>query len=91
VIDESGTDRELVDLIGSHGQTVYHNPPSRNDGIPSTLQLGELDVIAEATGVTTVGDFRTRDITAGGEGAPLVPYADYILFMKPGEVRIAQI
>lgn len=90
VIDESGTDRKLIDLIGSHGQTVYHNPPSRNDGIPSTLQLGELDVIAEATGVTTVGDFRTRDIAAGGEGAPLVPYADYILFMKPGEVRIAQ-
>lgn len=90
VIDESGTDRKLVDLIGSHGQTVYHNPPSRNDGIPSTLQLGELDVIAEMTGVTTVGDFRTRDIAAGGEGAPLVPYADYILFMKPGEVRIAQ-
>jgi anhydro-N-acetylmuramic acid kinase len=77
VIDESGTDRKLVDLIGSHGQTVYHNPPSRNDGIPSTLQLGELDVIAEATGVTTVGDFRTRDIAAGGEGAPLLPYADY--------------
>ena len=90
VIDESGTDRKSVDLIGSHGQTVYHNPPSRNDGIPSTLQLGELDVIAEATGVTTVGDFRTRDIAAGGEGSPLVPYADYILFMKPGEVRAAQ-
>ncbi len=90
VIDESGTDRKQVDLIGSHGQTVYHNPPSRNEGTPSTLQLGELDVIAEATGITTVGDFRTRDIAAGGEGAPLVPYADYILFMKPGEVRVAQ-
>ncbi len=90
VIDESGTDRKLVDLIGSHGQTVYHNPPSRHEGTPSTLQLGELDVIAEATGVTTIGDFRTRDIAAGGEGAPLVPYADYILFMKPGDVRIAQ-
>lgn len=90
VIDGSGTGRERVDLIGTHGQTVYHNPPSRNDGVPSTLQIGEPDVIAEKTGITTVGDFRTRDIAAGGEGAPLVPYPDYLLFNKPGEVRIAQ-
>jgi anhydro-N-acetylmuramic acid kinase len=90
VIDDSGIGRERVDLIGSHGQTVYHNPPSRKEGIPSTLQLGELDVIAETTGITTVGDFRTRDIAAGGEGAPLVPYPDYLLFNKPGEVLIAQ-
>ncbi|HVY55266.1 MAG TPA: anhydro-N-acetylmuramic acid kinase [Thermodesulfobacteriota bacterium] len=90
VINGSGIGPDRVDLIGSHGQTVYHNPPSRNLGIPSTLQLGELDVIAETTGITTVGDFRTRDIAAGGEGAPLVPYPDYLLFHKPGEVRIAQ-
>lgn len=90
VIDGSGTGRERVDLIGSHGQTVYHNPPSRKDGTPSTLQIGELDVIAEKTGITTVGDFRTRDIAAGGEGAPLVPYPDFLLFNRPGEVRIAQ-
>jgi anhydro-N-acetylmuramic acid kinase len=90
VIVESGIEMAKVDLIGSHGQTVYHNPPSRGEGVPSTLQLGELDVIAEATGITTVGDFRTRDIAAGGEGAPLVPYADYLLFNKPGVVRIAQ-
>lgn len=90
LIGESGINKGDVDLVASHGQTVYHNPPSRGDGIPSTLQLGELDVIAEATGITTVGDFRTRDIAAGGEGAPLVPYADYLLFNKPGEVRIAQ-
>jgi anhydro-N-acetylmuramic acid kinase len=90
VIEEAGTEKERVNLIGSHGQTVYHNPPSRGEGIPSTLQLGELDVIAESTGITTVGDFRTRDMAAGGEGAPLVPYADYLLFNKPGAVRIAQ-
>ncbi|MFI5322077.1 MAG: anhydro-N-acetylmuramic acid kinase [Thermodesulfobacteriota bacterium] len=90
IIGGAGMKTERVDLIGSHGQTVYHNPPSYNNGVPSTLQLGELDVIAERTGITTVGDFRTRDLAAGGEGAPLVPYADYLLFSKPGEVRIAQ-
>jgi anhydro-N-acetylmuramic acid kinase len=90
VIEEAGLEKGSVDLIGSHGQTVYHNPPSRKEGIPSTLQLGELDMIAETTGITTVGDFRTRDISAGGEGAPLVPYADYLLFNNTGRVRIAQ-
>lgn len=90
VIEEAGLSVGRVDLIGSHGQTVYHNPPSSGSGIPSTLQIGEIDVIAERTGITTVGDFRTRDISAGGEGAPLVPYADYLLFRKAGEVRLAQ-
>lgn len=90
VIEKAGLTPKDVDLIGSHGQTVSHIPPSAGVGVPSTLQIGEPDVIAERTGITTVGDFRTRDVAAGGEGAPLVPYADYILFMKPGETRIAQ-
>lgn len=78
-----------IDFIGTHGQTVFHNPPSRG-GISSTLQLGEPDVICEATGVTTVGDFRTRDMAAGGEGAPLVPYVDFLLFSDMGKNVIAQ-
>ncbi len=90
VIRESGFHAGDVDFIGSHGQTVYHNPPSYKKGVPSTMQIGELDVIAERTGITTIGDFRTRDMAAGGEGAPLVPYVDYILFRKPEAVRIAQ-
>jgi len=72
-----------IDVIGSHGQTIYHSPRGRRYGrraIRSTLQIGEPSVIAQHTGVTTVADFRPRDIAAGGEGAPLVPYADYVLF-----------
>jgi len=90
VIRKAGMQAADIDLIGSHGQTVFHNPPSSKIGVPSTLQIGELDVIAEHTGITTIGDFRTRDVAAGGEGAPLVPYADYILFCKSGKARIAQ-
>lgn len=90
VIDQAGLSTSNIDLIGSHGQTVYHNPPSYKDGTPSTLQVGEVDMIAEKTGITTVGDFRTRDIAAGGEAAPLVPYLDYLLFRKAGRTSIAQ-
>ena len=79
-----------VDLVGTHGQTVFHNPPSLGGNISSTLQLGEADVICETTGITTVGDFRTRDIAAGGEGAPLIPYVDHLLFSKTGKNIIAQ-
>ncbi|MBI4229012.1 MAG: anhydro-N-acetylmuramic acid kinase [Deltaproteobacteria bacterium] len=90
VIEEAGFQAGDIDLIGSHGQTIYHNPPSSRNGVPSTLQIGELDVIAERTGITTVGDFRTRDIAAGGEGAPLVPYADYLFFHEVGKTLASQ-
>lgn len=89
-IEEAGFNVGDIDIIGSHGQTVFHNPPSFKSGISSTLQIGELDVIAELTGITTIGDFRTRDIAAGGEGAPLVPYVDYILFHDDKLNSIAQ-
>lgn len=79
-----------IDLVGSHGQTVWHQPPSLGAGTPSTLQLGEPAVIAARTGVVTVGDFRVADMALGGEGAPLVPWADWVLFRRPGRTRALQ-
>lgn len=89
IIEKAGITPDDVDLVGSHGQTVYHNPPSVDSEFSSTLQIGEADVIAEKTGITTIADFRTRDMALGGEGAPLVPYVDYLLFRETGRVRIA--
>ena len=82
-----------IDLIGSHGQTIYHNPKGARLGrllLRSSLQIGEPCVIARRTGKTVVADFRPADIAAGGQGAPLVPYADYLLFSHKKKNRIVQ-
>ncbi len=82
-----------ISLVGSHGQTIYHQgAPSNFLGaarVSSTFQIGEPAMIAARTGITTVGDFRPADIAAGGQGAPLVPFVDYIIYRDAKLGRVA--
>ena len=83
--------KKNIDLIASHGQTIYHAPKSLHQHkkfTNSTLQIGDGDHIAVHTGIITISDFRQKHIAAGGEGAPLAVYGDYILCSKKGENRI---
>lgn len=84
-------DKTAVDLIASHGQTIYHAPASLHKLKKfgnATLQIADGDHLAVATGIITISDFRQKNIAAGGEGAPLAVYGDYLLFRKKGEDRI---
>lgn len=79
-----------LDLVGSHGQTVHHVPdpaPCAGAAVTSTLQIGDPSVLANRTGVPVVGDFRVADMALGGQGAPLVPYFDYVYFTDEHETR----
>lgn len=83
LLDKSKVQASDVDFISTHGQTIWHCPSMKEVGginTKSTLQIGDISVISQKTGIMTVGDFRTKDIAANGQGAPLVPFADKILF-----------
>lgn len=91
-IRQAGLSAGDIAVIGSHGQTVWHSP--RRTSVPgsgpvrSSLQIGDPSVIAERTGITTVADFRARDLAAGGEGAPLTPYVHYHVFQSQRKSRL---
>lgn len=83
VIEIAGKRKEDIDFVGSHGQTVWHEPEETSflgKDFHSTLQIGEASQIAERLGCPVVSDFRTRDVAAGGLGAPLVPYTEFVLY-----------
>jgi len=89
VCNDAGVTPESVRAIGSHGQTVWHVPPQAGQR-GATLQLGCPATIAERTGIDVISDFRTRDVAAGGEGAPLVPWVDRMLFAHDERSRVLQ-
>ncbi|MGN8969581.1 anhydro-N-acetylmuramic acid kinase [Intestinimonas sp. HCP28S3_D6] len=93
VVEKAGLTLADVDLIGSHGQTIWHAPEvCDKDGFPVifTVQIGEGSVIAARTGIPTVSDFRVADMAVGGQGAPLVPFSEYLLYRRPGETILLQ-
>lgn len=93
LMKESGVSTEDISFISSHGQTIYHIP--ENTGTNSwenaaTLQIGDISYLSERTHLPVIGDFRPADMAAGGQGAPLVSYVDYILFTHDHKNRVAQ-
>lgn len=97
LLKDTGTIADQIDAICNHGQTIWHAPapasfpgPEGDLMVRSTLQIGSISALAERTGIPIIGDFRARDIAAGGEGAPLVPYVDEVLFRDAEKGRILQ-
>ncbi len=88
LLQQCGLAHSEIAAIGSHGQTIFHHPDSQ---YPSTLQLGDPNVIAEQTGITVVADFRRRDIAAGGQGAPLVPIFHNVLTGNDSKTAVVNI
>lgn len=86
----AGVEPKKIDLIGSHGQTIQHLPQVEEmfgKSVRATLQIGDPSVLAKLTGIVTVGDFRVGDVALGGQGAPLVPYFDFLMFHSKEKSR----
>lgn len=90
VCEKAGIALEELAFIGSHGQTLFHIPFAREPFYASTLQIGDPAVICEWTKTTVVSNFRERDMAVGGQGAPIVPYSEYVLYQKPNTTRLLQ-
>lgn len=80
LLNDSGYTYADIEFVASHGQTIFHNPKGLDGNVPSTLQIGEASVITYHTGIKVVSDFRVMDVVAGGEGAPLVPMSEYMIY-----------
>lgn len=90
VCQEADVSLDNLDFVASHGQTLYHIPNETEEYGTSTLQLGESSVICEEIEATVVSDFRTRDMAVGGQGAPIVPYSEYVLYRDTERTRLLQ-
>ncbi|MFK4566710.1 anhydro-N-acetylmuramic acid kinase AnmK [Enterococcus sp. UD-01] len=90
VCQKAQIDKRQLAFIGSHGQTLYHLPTAQPNYLASTLQVGAPAVICERTKTTVVSNFRERDMAVGGQGAPIVPYSEYILYRSDKVVRLLQ-
>ncbi len=85
-----GIDSATLGFVASHGQTIYHLPQPTQGEVASTLQIGNPAVISELTHTTVISDFRSRDMTVGGLGAPIVPYSEYVLYRSDCKTRLLQ-
>ncbi len=88
--DQFAIELKDIDFIACHGQTIYHISEDQQSFIQSSLQLGDGSVLANLTNTTVISNFRAADIAVGGQGAPLVPYADYLLFRDQHKTRLLQ-
>lgn len=92
LLKDTGLTYNDIEFVASHGQTIWHDPKGDKcvGAVPSTLQIGEPSVISYQTGIKTISNFRTMDVAAGGEGAPLVPYSEFVLYRSEKENLVFQ-
>jgi len=90
MLDKNGINGSDIEYIANHGQTLYHLPKPKNGLAPSTLQMGESSIIAYDHRVKVIDDFRVMDMAAGGEGAPLVPFSEKILYREEDKIIALQ-